>query len=90
MVRKSQIKGITYLWALCLVFLLGLALGKSLEVYSTSLQRAKEEELIFVGETYRKALEQYYRSSPGAVRELPQDLHDLLKDPRHFELPCQP
>jgi hypothetical protein len=71
---------------LYLVFLLGLALGKSLEVYSHSLQRGREEELIHVGETYRRALESYYRSSPGAIREFPRDLNDLLRDQRHFDL----
>lgn len=76
--------GMTYLWALFLVFLLGLGLGKSLEVYSVQLQRAKEAELLAVGHLYREALRQYYVSSPGTVRKYPERLEDLLRDPRYL------
>lgn len=77
-------QGVVYLWMLFLVFLLGLGLGKTLEVYSTVMQREKEAELLYVGGLYREAIRQYYLSSPGSVKEYPEKLEDLLKDPRHL------
>lgn len=68
-----------------MVFLLTLGLGKALEVYSTASKRAKEAELIHVGGLYREAIRNYYLSSPGAVRQYPERLEDLLRDPRHLE-----
>lgn len=82
MVSRHGQLGLTYLWMLFLVFLLGLGLGKSLEVYSTVLKREKEAELLYVGGLYREAIRQYYLSSPGSMRRFPATLEDLLKDPR--------
>jgi type II secretory pathway pseudopilin PulG len=81
--RHAQ-SGVTYLWMLFLVFLLGLGLGKSLEVYSTQIQREKEADLLYVGGLYREAIQTYYLSSPGSVRKYPESLSDLLHDPRHL------
>ncbi|WP_228200684.1 hypothetical protein [Acinetobacter sp. BIGb0102] len=55
-------QGITYLWMLFFVFLLGLGLGKSLEIFSLMDQRQKEQELLYVGKIYREAIRQYYLS----------------------------
>lgn len=82
MVTFRYQQGVAYLWMLFLVFLLGLGLGKCLEVYSASVQREKEAELIYVGGLYRNAIKQYYLSSPGSLKKYPLRLADLLKDPR--------
>lgn len=82
MVGRVRQQGVTYLWLLFLVFLLGLGLGKSLEVYSFALQREKEADLLYVGGLYRNAIRQYYQSSPGLVKKYPARLEDLLRDPR--------
>lgn len=76
--------GVTYLWMLFLVFLMGLGLGKTLDVYSSMLQREREEELLYVGEAYREAIKRFYLGSPGSVKEYPRNLQDLLRDPRHL------
>lgn len=83
MVRRQWQQGVTYLWMLFLVFLLGLGMGKSLEVYSTLVQREKEAELLYVGGLYREAVRQYYLSSPGGVKRYPASLEDLLQDRRY-------
>lgn len=44
--------------------------------------RADEEELLFVGEQYRQAIESYWRASPGGIRSWPTRLEDLLADTR--------
>lgn len=82
MVGRYRQEGVAYLWMLFLVFLLGLGLGKELEVYSTLVQREREAELIHVGNQYRTAIRQYYLATPGALKRYPPDLASLLKDPR--------
>lgn len=86
MVIRQRQRGLTYLWMLFLVFLLGLGLGKSLEVYSTMVQREKEADLLYVGRLYREAIKQFYLSSPGSVKRYPERLEDLLRDPRRLGL----
>ena len=81
---RQQQQGMVYLWALFLVFLLGLTLGKGLEVYSTLVQREKEADLLYVGNLYRQAIYTYYLSSPGYQKKFPEKLTDLLKDPRYL------
>lgn len=75
-------RGVTYLWMLFLVFVLGLGLGKSLDVYSFTQQRVKESELLYVGDMYRRAIQAYYQSSPGGQRRYPARLEDLLLEAR--------
>jgi hypothetical protein len=47
-------------------------------------QRAREQELLFVGEQYRWAIQRYYFGAPpGTQRVLPTRLEDLLEDDRY-------
>jgi hypothetical protein len=55
----------------------------AVDVWSLTRQRAAEEELLFVGDQYRKAIQRYYMSAPaGTRRTLPASLDDLLDDDR--------
>jgi type II secretory pathway pseudopilin PulG len=45
------------------------------------VKRDKEAELLFRGQAYLRAIESYYTANPG-VQTYPQQLEDLLKDPR--------
>lgn len=47
-----------------------------------SRMRDAEEDLLWVGEQYRLAIESYWRNSPGGLRTLPTNLEDLVRDPR--------
>lgn len=76
-------QGVTYLWMLFFVFLLGIGLGKSLEVFSLMDQRQKEQELLYVGKIYREAIRQYYLSGLEKSK-YPTHLDDLLKDSRYI------
>jgi type II secretory pathway pseudopilin PulG len=61
----------------------GIALMAAVDVWSLTRQRAAEEELLFVGDQYRKAIQRYYMSAPaGTRRTLPATLEDLLEDDR--------
>lgn len=45
-------------------------------------QRANEEELLFVGEQYRHAIESYWREAPNAAHKMPTSVDDLIFDKR--------
>jgi hypothetical protein len=55
---------------------------KSSEVWATVVTREQEQELLFVGDQYRKAIERYYYAKPVNERALPVKLTDLVKDDR--------
>ncbi|MDF2444859.1 MAG: hypothetical protein K0S46_95 [Moraxellaceae bacterium] len=76
----------TYLWVLLLVFLLGLGVGKTLEIYATVVQRDREAELIYIGGLYQEAIRQYYLSSPAGSKRYPSGLQELLRDPRSLTI----
>jgi len=48
-------------------------------------QRANEDELLFVGEQYRQAIQSYWRASPRGVHAWPVQLDDLIEDHRFPE-----
>lgn len=74
--------GFTLLWLLFLIVLLGLGLAALGKVWHTSEIREREKQLIFAGDQYRRALESYYRATPGQEKHYPKTLSDLLEDKR--------
>lgn len=79
-----SIKGFIYIWALFYVAIFGIVLAGTGLVWQTKVQREKEQELLFVGEQFRKAIMSYYRGSEGSQQKYPQSLQDLLLDTRSF------
>lgn len=77
-----QQAGFTLLGLLFLVAALGILLGAVGTVWETAARREKEAELIFIGDQYRRALESYYRASPGQMKRFPSSLAELVKDKR--------
>jgi len=74
--------GFTYLGVIFLILLLTLTAAAAGSVWQLVAQRERERELLFVGQQYRSAIEQYLaRTPPGTARQLRQ-LGDLLRDPR--------
>lgn len=65
--------------ALALAAMMAVQTGQRL---ADTRQREDEVQLLHVGEQYRRAIESYWRESPGAVRTLPARLEDLVQDPR--------
>ncbi len=74
-------RGFTYLGLLLGVALFGLGLAAVGQVWSTTVKREREQELLFVGEQFRQAIGQYYESSPG-IKRYPRTLQDLVQDER--------
>ena len=79
--RLRQEDGFTYLGAMFLVTLLGLALAGTGQAWSVASQREREAELIWAGNQFSRALQSYYQQSPG-VAQYPERLEDLLEDKR--------
>jgi type II secretory pathway pseudopilin PulG len=63
------------------VVFLGIALSAIGTVWTTTAQREREAQLLFVGDAFRTAIGKYYESGPLA-HQLPQDLDDLVLDKR--------
>lgn len=82
----ARARGLVLLALLIFVALSSLWVGLAAEVWATARQRDREAELLYVGEQYRKAIESYWRATPGRVKTLPQSLDVLLTDDR-FPMP---
>ncbi len=70
--------GFTYIGLLFLVAMMGLVLTQAAAMWQTLQQRDKEEELLFVGDQFRRAIARYYAAGGG----YPRQLEDLVQDPR--------
>jgi len=75
-------KEFVYIWALFAVALLGIVMAGIGEVWQTKAQREREQELLFVGEQFRKAIMSYYNNATGGPKQYPESLEDLLLDDR--------
>jgi type II secretory pathway pseudopilin PulG len=75
-------RGFTYIGVLILVVMMGVALAAAGEIWHTAMKREKEQELLFAGNQFRLAIDQYSAQAPGPGRRYPQSLDELLQDPR--------
>ena len=81
--RRAAIQsGYTYVAVLILLAVLALASALTLEVAETSSRRSAEAELLAVGNEFEQAFASYYRQGLGPRSRYPQQLEDLLRDPR--------
>lgn len=80
--------GLVLFGVLVLLVLAALAALVGAEVWATALKREREAQLLFVGDQYRRAVESYWRASPGPVKTLPASLEVLLEDDR-FPMPVR-
>jgi len=75
--------GFTYLGALFLLAIMSAVLASTGSVWHTMQMREKERDLLFVGDQFRRAIKIYYEKTPGAVKQYPKTLEDMLKDSRY-------
>jgi len=75
-------RGFTYLWLLFALALGGVALATLGEQEQTRQRREREAELRFRGEAIAAALGSYAEHTPVGHLPLPQQLDELLADPR--------
>lgn len=74
-VRRGRARGFSYIGLLALIVLIGIVLAAAGQVASTTAQRERETELLFIGHAYRAAIGRYYASA----HRLPAALGDLVK-----------
>jgi type II secretory pathway pseudopilin PulG len=79
--RRSQ-QGFTYLMVLVCVVAIGIALTGTATVWTTAAKRDREQELLWVGNQFRLAVQRYYEQGPGGVKMYPHSLDELLEDRR--------
>ncbi len=90
-------RGVTLMVVLVMMVILGLSAGIAGSTWSSVMQKEREEQLLWVGDQYRRAIESYVNfrnqpGSPGAVGGVgtklspiplyPNSLEDLLRDSR--------
>lgn len=81
LVPRLSRSGFTYIALLAAIVIIGISLGAVTRYWSNISLREKEEELLFRGDQYRKAIERYMSAVPGRT-EFPQSIDDLLRDNR--------
>jgi Tfp pilus assembly protein PilE len=60
-------RGVTLVVVLVIVVILGLSLGIAGSTWRTVVQQAKEKELLFRGDMYRRAMGCYYKRVHGGT-----------------------
>jgi type II secretory pathway pseudopilin PulG len=80
--RSSKQSGMTYIGLLLVIVLMGIATAALTPVWSTTVQREKEEELLFRLGEFRRAIAGY-RQDHGRY---PRKLEDLLEDKTQFQV----
>ena len=78
---RSAETGFTYIGLLVGIAIIGGALAAVGQVWSTESQREREAELLYRGDTIRKAIAAYMYSL-GGNGQYPRELQDLVQDPR--------
>jgi type II secretory pathway pseudopilin PulG len=74
-------RGVAYIALLVTIIIIGISLGAAGKYWSNVMLRDKEEELIYRGDQYRRAIERYVSAVPGS-QVYPQNIDELLKDNR--------
>lgn len=80
---RSRQNGVVLLVVLIFILVTTFAASAMVQNYQTDTRREKEEQLLFVGSQYMRAISAYYNSyPPGSNRALPPSLDALLEDNR--------
>ncbi len=66
---------------LAAIVILGIVMASAGKYWQNVVRREKEEELLFRGDQYRRAIERYFNARPGA-NKFPPNIDALLSDDR--------
>jgi len=76
-------RGVALLIVLFMIVVIGLTLSIAGSTWQSVVQRAREAELFWRGDQYRKAIGSYYEIKHGkGAGVFPRTLEELVKDPR--------
>ncbi len=73
--------GLVLLALLIMLVLVGVGALAAAEVWATALKRERETQLLFIGDQYRRAIQSYWKMTPGR-RAFPPSIDVLLTDNR--------
>jgi hypothetical protein len=82
MVKYRIQSGFAYLAVLFLVVAISISMGIVAQNEDTLLKREKEQDWLFMGKQYQRAIASYYNQSPDGITTLPNKIEDLLLDKR--------
>ena len=71
--------GFTYVGLLIAIVIMGVGLAAVGTVWRTQAQREREQELLFIGHDFERAIASYYKAGG---HQYPQEIADLLDDKR--------
>jgi len=74
--------GFTYMGLLMVLAISSIAMAVVGIVWHKDMQREREKELKFIGESYKKAIGSYYESKVNGAKQFPEKLENLLLDER--------
>ena len=82
---RRKMAGFTFLGLMMIIAILGIALYAVGEVWHNAQRHAQEQELLYIGGQFRRAILSYNAHTPTAnkLQAYPTSLDDLLKDPRY-------
>lgn len=81
MVRRDE-SGLAYLAVLFLVAAIAISMAVVGQNEDMLIKREKEQDWLFVGKQYQRAIASYYNQSPNGLKALPNKVEDLLLDKR--------
>jgi len=83
MLCPARKNGFSYLALIYIIALLSLCAAATVQMGAIVQRRDAEDELIFVGLQYKKAIRAYFEAGPNGVAVAPRRLEDLLHDTRY-------
>jgi type II secretory pathway pseudopilin PulG len=79
-------RGLALMAVLVMVVIVGLGVGIVGTTWKTKVQRSREQELLWRGDQYRKAIASYYQVAHGGPQgTYPRSLEVLERDPRFLQ-----
>lgn len=80
--EQRRQEGFTFIAVLALLALIMLGLAAVGPLWAQQAQREREQDLLRIGALYAQAIASYRDSSPGSVKQYPQQLDALVHDSR--------
>ncbi|GAB2894581.1 type II secretion system protein [Uliginosibacterium flavum] len=82
-ILRTGLGGFSYVALLIVVAIISLGATASVQMGGIAHRRQAEDELLFIGLQYKRAIRSYFEAAPpGAPAAAPTRLEDLLRDPR--------
>ena len=81
--RARAPRGIAYLALMIAIAIIGLVAANAVQLGAVHGQRDSEEELLFIGTEFQRALNRYADTTPAGLARAPRTIDELLRDPRY-------